>query len=367
MTTGFYHDEICLWHQGTGYAFLAPVGGYVEPLVAGTLPESPESKRRLVNLMRVTGLMDRLAVASAPAATMDDLLRVHPRHYLDAFKELSDGRGGELGLRTPFGPGGFDIAAKAAGLAIRAVDDVIAGRARNAYALTRPPGHHCLPDDPMGFCLLANVAIAIEAAKAAHGLGRVVVIDWDVHHGNGTEGIFYERPDVVTVSIHQERNFPRDTGAFADRGTGAGEGTNLNVPLPPGAGHETYLAAFERIVAPFVRAARPELVVVACGFDASAVDPLSRTLLHAGSFAAMTRMTMDLADALCDGRLVLCHEGGYSEVHVPFCGHATIETLAGANETIADPLEPRIAGQQPDGRHRAFLESVVDEMAAALP
>ena len=366
MTTGFYFDEQCFWHAGSGYAFLLPVGGNVEPLAAGGLPESPESKRRLVNLMRATGLLERLSVSTAPPATEDDLLRIHPREYLSAFRTLSEGRGGELGERTPFGPGGYGIAARSAGLAIAALSDVVSGRVSNAYALTRPPGHHCLPDRPMGFCLLANIAIAIEAARVRHGLSRVAVIDWDVHHGNGTEAIFYERSDVLTVSLHQDRNYPATTGAFADRGSGAGAGWNLNVPLPPGAGHAAYLEAFERLVAPAVRAARPDAIVVACGFDASGVDPLSRMLLHAGSFVEMTRMAMALADELCGGRLVLCHEGGYSEVHVPFCGHAVIETLAGSDGTIEDPLRPRIERQQPDERIVRFHRQLIAEMADAL-
>ncbi len=366
MTTAFYHAEECLWHRGEGYSFLLPTGGLVEPMAAGGLPESPESKRRLVNLMRVTGLIDAVDLRSPAPADEEALARVHPASYRDEFRRLSDGRGGELGLRTPFGPGAYGIAARAAGLAVAALADVLDGRARNAYALTRPPGHHALPDYPMGFCLFANIAIAVEAALANGQAERIAVIDWDVHHGNGTEAIFYDRPEVLAVSLHQDRNFPPDTGAFADRGEGPGEGANLNVPLPPGSGHATYLAAFERIVAPAVRAFRPDAVVVACGFDASGLDPLSRMLLHGDSFAALTRMAMDLAAETCGGRLVLCHEGGYSEAHVPFCGHKTIETLLGRTGTVDDPLQPRVQRQQPDERLLAYQLALVDEMAGAL-
>ena len=222
MTTGFFMDERCFWHAGGNYAFTMPVGGLVQPLAAGGLPENPETKRRLRNLMEVTGLMAELDVRSAAPASREDLLRVHPAAYLDDFKRLSDAGGGELGLRTPFAAGGFEIAALSAGLSIAAVEAVAKGDLDNAYALSRPPGHHALPDFPNGFCLLANIAIAIEAAKAKGLVRRVAVLDWDVHHGNGTEAIFYDRDDVLTISLHQEGNYPLDTGALADRGKDPG-------------------------------------------------------------------------------------------------------------------------------------------------
>lgn len=235
MTTGFFWAERCFWHAGGNYAGMLPVGGLVQPLDGG-LPESPETKRRLKNLIEVTGLARALDMCGGEAATREDLLRIHPASYLDEFKRLSDGTGGELGRRTPFGPGGYELAALSAGLAKAALSSVLDGKHKNAYALSRPPGHHCLPDFPNGFCLLANIAIAIEAARAAGLAKRFAVLDWDVHHGNGTEAIFYDRADVLTVSLHQDRNYPMDTGAFVDRGTGAGEGYNLNIPLPPAPG-----------------------------------------------------------------------------------------------------------------------------------
>jgi acetoin utilization deacetylase AcuC-like enzyme len=243
---------------------------------------------------------------------------------------------------------------------------VAEGRQANAYALSRPPGHHCLPETPMGFCLLANLAVAVEAALAAGAAERVAVIDWDVHHGNGTEAIFWERPEVLTVSIHQERNYPRTTGGFEARGGGAGEGANLNIPLSPGGGHDVYLHAFRRLVAPAVERFRPDLIVVACGFDASGVDPLGRMMATSETFAEMTAMTMELARRLCAGRLALVHEGGYSEAHVPFCGHAVIARLSGSGIRAEDPLHPRIASQQPGERAAAFFRSEVDAMAEAL-
>jgi acetoin utilization deacetylase AcuC-like enzyme len=363
MTTAFYSDERCFWHGGGNYAFTLPVGGLVQPLTGG-LPENPETKRRLLNLIAVTGLIRDLASRSAPPATQDDLLRVHPDSYLSAFKAMSDAGGGELGLRTPFGRGGFEIAALSAGLAVTALADVLTGTAHNAYALCRPPGHHCLPDFPNGFCLLANIAIAIRSAQARGLARRVAVVDWDVHHGNGTEAIFYDDPDVLTISLHQDRNYPMDTGAAADRGRGAGTGANINIPLPPGTGHTGYLAAMDRIVLPALHRFRPEVIVVACGFDAAAVDPLGRMLATAATFRAMTGQIMAAAADLCDGRLVLVHEGGYSEVYVPFCGHAVLEELSGSPVTAPDPLATTLDLRQPDSRFDTFLDGWIDALAA---
>lgn len=235
MTTAFFSDERCFWHGGGNYAFVLPVEGLVQPIFGG-LPENPETKRRLKNLMEVTGLMGSLDCRSAAPASREALLRVHPAAYLDAFKAASDAGGGELGLRTPFGKGGYEIAALSAGLATEALRAVVTGEVQNAYALSRPPGHHALPDWPNGFCLINNIAVAIRAAQAEGHVRRVAVVDWDVHHGNGTEAIFYDDPDVLTISLHQERNYPLDSGASEDRGHAAGLGFNINLPLPPGLG-----------------------------------------------------------------------------------------------------------------------------------
>lgn len=357
--TGFFVDEKCFWHSGGNYALTAPVGGFVQPLAAGGLPENPETKRRLYNLMKVTGLANELAVQTAAPASRDDLLKVHPASYVDNFKAKSDAGGGELGLRTPFGPGGFEIAALSTGLVIGAMRAVLGGALDNAYALSRPPGHHCLPDWANGFCLLANIAVAIEAVQPL----RVAVVDWDVHHGNGTEAIFYDRADVLTISLHQERNYPHDTGGVEDTGKGVGEGFNMNIPLPPGAGHEAYLYALKRLVLPRLHAFRPDLIVVACGFDASGVDPLSRMLCSAETFRLMTRDLMHAADELCDGRLVMAHEGGYSEVHVPFCGHAVLQEMSGSAIDAGDALGPRLEAQQPSAEMNAVYRSVIDGFA----
>jgi acetoin utilization deacetylase AcuC-like enzyme len=366
LQTGFFHDEKCLWHSTAGgFALFVPVGGWVQPTAGAGLAESPESKRRLVSLMQVSGLADKVDFRRAPMASEDDLRRIHPGDYLERFKALSDAGGGELGDYAPFGPGSYEIAKLSAGMALNAVDGVLAGRYRNAYALSRPPGHHCLADRPMGFCLLANIAITVEAARYKHGVKRIAVLDWDVHHGNGTQSIFYARDDVLTISLHQESCFPPGYSGTADRGVGKGEGFNINVPLLPGGGHDAYAYAMERIVTPAIDRFGPELIIVACGFDANGVDPLARMLLHSDSYRMLTQHALALADRHCGGRLALVHEGGYSEAAVPFCGHAVVETLARVNQGVDDPFLDLIKAMQPNVGFTAFQRGLIDEMAIA--
>lgn len=366
MKTGFFWDETCFWHGGGNYASMMPVGGLVQPMVNGGLPESPESKRRMKNLIDLTGLSGELAMQSAARASEEDLRRVHPASFLGEFKSLSDSGGGEIGARCPFGPGGYEIAAQSAGLAKGALEAVLRGELKNAYSLSRPPGHHCTVDTPQGFCLMANIAIAVESALASGLAKRVAVLDWDVHHGNGTEAIFYDRADVLTISMHQEHNFPVDTGDFADRGDGAGEGFNLNISLPGGVGHASYLEVMEQIALPQLRAYQPDVIIVACGFDAALIDPLGRMMATADTFRQMTRQVMALADDICGGRLVMVHEGGYSEVYVPFCGHGVLEEMSGSQITAPDPMAALYVKRQPGAAHQRFISEQIAQMRDAL-
>jgi acetoin utilization deacetylase AcuC-like enzyme len=230
--------------------------------------------------------------------------------------------------------------------------------------MSRPPGHHCLPDQGLGFCLLANISIAVEAAIAKHGIKKVAVLDWDVHHGNGTQTIFYERDDVLTISLHQEGCFPPGYSGADDRGAGKGEGYNINVPLLPGGGHEAYMYAMERIVTPAIESFEPELIVVACGLDANCVDPLGRMLAHTGTFQALAEQTMALADRFAENRIVMVHEGGYAESAVPFCVHGILEVLCGEKSDVEDPTREICELWQPNERVTALQRQLIDEMAS---
>ncbi|MBG6120428.1 MULTISPECIES: class II histone deacetylase [unclassified Sphingobium] len=364
--TNFYTDERTFWHSTGVQSLFLPLDRWVQPPTGSYGADTPDSKRRLLNLAQVSGLTGKLNVMSAVPVTTEDMCRVHTKDYISRFREVSAAGGGEVGLLAPFSIGGFEIAAMSAGLAKRAVDDVLSGRARNAYALCRPAGHHCLRDQAMGFCLLANIPIAIEAAFAKKQVSRVAVVDWDVHHGNGTQSIYYDRSDVLTISLHQDGCFPPGYSGIEDRGEAQGYGHNINIPLPPGSGHETYLHALEQIVAPALRAYRPDLIVVASGLDASAVDPLARMMLHSESYREMTKVMMTLADELSDGRLVVVHEGGYSEAYVPFCGHALLEALADETTEVVDPELEFFQLQQPRSHILEFHRQLIAEYKEAL-
>ena len=366
MTTGFFHDERTWWHFGAVHTGNLPAGGWVQPSNGGFMAEAPDPKRRIVSLLEVSGVAASLDRRSAELAPEEALRRVHTRDYLDRFAQLSAAGGGTVGQDASFGPGGYDNARLSAGLAIAAVEAVLSGSHDNAYAMTRPPGHHCLPDRGFGFCLLANGAIAVEAAIARHRLSRVAILDWDVHHGNGTQAIFEARRDVLTISIHQDNCYPIASGAASERGTGAGEGYNLNIPLLPGGGDQAYLDALDLVVAPALRRYRPELIVIASGVDANALDPLARMLAHSETFRAMMTRARALADELCGGRLVAIHEGGYSEVYTPFCAHALIEALSGARSGVVDPILDFVRAQQPHEAMRALQRRLLVEQAEAL-
>jgi acetoin utilization deacetylase AcuC-like enzyme len=335
MVTGWLWHERFGWHD-TGNAAGYLKGEFLQPL---RHLESPESKTRFASLVEVSGISRSLKRLDCIPASDDDILRVHTPGHLDRMKRQSaDIRGGDMGDGTSlFAFGGFDLACLAAGGTMAAVRAVVEGEVDNAYALVRPPGHHARPEKGMGFCMFSNVAVAIAYARATLGIDRVAVVDWDVHHGNGTEACFESDPNVLTVSLHQDGNFPTDTGKASDRGIGAGIGSAINLPLPAGSGEGAYVYAFDRIVMPAVSRFKPELIIVSSGFDASNADPLGRMLLTSGSYAKLTRKVMELATSECGGRLVMSHEGGYSPFYVPFCGLAVLETLAGVKTGVQDP------------------------------
>ena len=358
--TGLVWHERMMWHDTGSGASELPSGGWLEP---GEHSENPSTKRRLKNLLDATGLSDGLVVLPPREATVDELCLVHASEYVERIRELSAGRGGDAGSESPFGNGSFEIARLAAGGTITAIDAVLDGRVDNAYALVRPPGHHALPDLGMGFCLFANVAIGIRHAQATRGIGRVAVVDWDVHHGNGTQAIFWEDASVLAISLHQDGLYPSRSGLLEQVGEGAGKGTTLNVPLPAGSGSGAYLAALDEVVVPALEAFAPQLIVIACGFDAGALDPLGRMLLPAAAFGEMTGRLLEAADRICGGRLVASHEGGYSAGHVPFCGLAVVEAMSGLSAGIEDPFAylADVPGQAIEPHQRAAVDA-----AAAL-
>ena len=344
--TGLVFHDRYLQHN-TGLALIgAPLMTYPfaepEPHIS-----SPRTVGRAKHLLDLSGLGERLTPIAARAATAEELLTVHTAAYVDHVRAVAAAGGGDAGVGAPLGADGYAIAALAAGGALAAVDATLAGTVRNAYALVRPPGHHATPERGMGFCIFNNVAIAARHAQRAHGLRRVAIVDWDVHDGNGTHEIFYGDADVLFVSLHQEGLFPPDMGTLTQPGVGAGAGRTVNIPLPPGSGDATYAAAMAEIVAPIVRQFAPDLLLISCGLDASAFDPLGRMTLSSQGFRDLAVAALALADECCDGRLVAVHEGGYSPTYVPACTLAVIEALAGVIEPWLDPALARLQRARP--------------------
>ncbi len=362
--TAFFFDELCLWHAAGPHALTLPVGGWVQPPAAAGHAESPETKRRLKSLLDVSGLTARLQLRSAPPASDEDPLRVHPAHYLERFRALSDAGGGSLGQDAPIGPGSYEIARLSAGLAIAALDAVLAGEADNAYFAVAAAGSP-LPAGPGDGLLFlrqhrrghrgGQSAPRRRAGRGA-GLGRA---PRQRHPGD-----LLPARRRVEHFLHQDGCFPPGYSGAEDIGEDRGRGFNLNVPLLPGGGHDAYMQAMQRIVLPALERFRPQLIVVASGFDANAVDPLARMQLHSDSFRAMTAMVRDAAERHAGGRLVVVHEGGYSEAYVPFCGLAVIEELSGVRSAVRDQLRDFIELQQPNAAFRDFQRQRLEELAA---
>lgn len=329
--TGYVWNERYMWHHAGKFTF----SKWIQPVRHF---ESPESKRRFHNLLDLSGLLDRLVRLKPREATEEEVKRFHTPEYVAKIKALSADHGGEAGDCATFSKGAYEVALLSAGGVLTAVDAVMTGQVDNAYALVRPPGHHAERDRGMGFCIFANVSLAAMHAKAAYGLKRVAIVDYDVHHGNGTQQAFYNDPEVLFISVHQDSNYPAKTGYIEERGAGAGEYFNINVPLPPGCGGGAYEATFDRVVVPALRAFRPELILVSSGFDGGYLDPLSAMMLSSEHFRSIGKKLNDAAKELCAGRIVFAHEGGYSDVYVPFCGLAVVEEMSGVRTEVTDVL-----------------------------
>lgn len=267
----------------------------------------PERVARLEHVLHALEALD-LNRVTAPLAADDDILRIHPASYLAGLRTALPSKGARaVDSDTWLSPGSLDAAFRAAGAAVRAVDMVLGGEAPNAFCAIRPPGHHAERETAMGFCLFGNAALAAKHALDHHGLKRVAVVDFDVHHGNGTQDILWEEARALVVTSQQLPLFP---------GTGKAEETGaydnvLNIPLPPGSDGTHMRAEYERLAFPRLRAFAPELIIVSAGFDAHKDDPLAQLNWSADDFAWLTRNICDLADELCEGRVVSTLEGGY--------------------------------------------------------
>lgn len=359
--TGFVFHERYLWHDAGSAASVIPAGGMAQP---GPHAESPERVSRIRGLIEVSGLGERMVRLAPRTASVEEIARFHTLAYIERVRDLSAGEGGDAGEFAHVGPSSCEIAALAAGGALAAVEAVVGGEVENAYALVRPPGHHAMPDRGLGGCIFANTTLAAAHARQALGVERVAIVDWDAHHGNSQQHAFYEDPSVLTISLHQDNCFPPASGAVHEAGAGAGAGANVNIPLPPGSGTGAYEAAFERVVLPALDDHRPQLLILACGFDSCAWDGHARLMLHSRAYRELTLRLVEAAQRLCDGRLVVIHEGGYQPGYAPFCGVALVEALLDFDSGVEDPMLSTFAGYayQELQPHQA---AVIDAAAAA--
>jgi acetoin utilization deacetylase AcuC-like enzyme len=266
--------------------------------------------------------------AEAPIPDLSILERVHPRAYIDRLGSVMP-KEGYVALDagdTIASPGTWDAVLRGVGAGVLAVDEVMQKRASNAFCATRPPGHHAEPRKPMGFCLFSNAAIAAAHARAAHGAERVAVVDFDVHHGNGTQAAFWSEPDLLYASTHQMPLFP-GTGAPNERG----ESNNIvNAPLRSGNGSVEFRKAWETIILPAVRQHRPDIIIVSAGFDAHRADPLGGLNLTEADYVWVTRELIKVADECCEGRIVSIMEGGYDLDALARSAGAHVQTLSEA-------------------------------------
>src|SRR5213080_5490193 len=347
MTTALIYDPIFLEH-----------------LTPENHPERPERLKKAIEVLQSLNWLERegLVQLTPRAATENELATVHERDYIQKVKAAAHKVASEQessGRKTRFfatdtfiSARSYEAAIKAAGAPLTAIDAILHGEIDNAYCLVRPPGHHAVAESAMGFCLFNNVAVAARYAIDKHGLERVMIIDYDVHHGNATQEMFYDDPHVLYFSIHQAPFYP-GTGLSDECGEGAGLGTTINVPLPATTGYETYEPVFRQVMAPAADRFDPQLILVSAGFDAHWNDPLGQMNLSTAGFAQLTKIIIQLAQQLCNGRLVMVQEGGYN-LDVMGSAVATCINLLLGDDAAVDSL-----GAGPDAEKEFHLNAEV--------
>jgi acetoin utilization deacetylase AcuC-like enzyme len=317
-----------------------------------------ENSSRLVEtvaLLEKSKLMGKLVPIAPRAAILEELSLAHSQSHISRIRGSSARGGGWLDGDTYASPASYDVAIQAVGGVLNGLDAVMRAEINHAFALVRPPGHHATADEAMGFCLFNNIAIAAEYAKRKHNLDRILIADFDVHHGNGTQEIFYSDPKVLYFSTHEYPWYP-GSGSIHENGSGDGKGFTVNVPLPAYCGDNEFLRAYKEILVPVAKRFQPQLILVSAGYDPHWADQLSMMQLTCSGFAGIVSIIKELADELCQGKLLLSLEGGY---HLEALSHsikATLEVLLG-NTPGDDPLgKPRGAMAPPD------IDSLLEEI-----
>ena len=345
----FWHPDVLKHNPGRGcYEYEA------SPLMEVDEPH-PETPERIINIRSILqrgDIKDRIDWRDGRHATKEEVARFHTEQYIDDIFQAEKTPPTRIdGSGTVVDTGSIDAVFAAAGTTLEALDAVLNTDNLAAYAMVRPPGHHAARTMGDGNCIFNNLAIAVESARLA-GVEKIAVIDWDVHHGNGTQSGFYDRSDVLTISMHMPLgawgvNHP-ETGEIDETGEGDGKGFNFNIPLPYGSGDQAYAAAMEQLVNPAVRKFNPDLIIIACGQDGSQFDPNGRNLLSMTGFRDLGNAARELAGELCNGQLLLCQEGGYAITYTGFCMYAVAEGILGIENPMEDPLAYDATIEQPD-------------------
>jgi len=330
MKVGFVYDPIYLQHD------------------TGQHVENAKRLGAIISHLEQTQLKQQLTPIKARPASIEELSLVHHKEYISHIQEVAEKGGGWLDADTVMSPRSYEAACYAAGGIIKATEAVMNGEVASAFALVRPPGHHATYQRAMGFCLFNNVAIATKYALAKYGLEGIAIIDFDVHHGNGTHDAFYDNPQVLYISTHQYPFYP-GTGSIEETGRGEARGTTINIPLPAGCGDAQYSSVFEHIIAPATSRFNPQLILVSAGYDPHWAEELAMMQVSVSGFAQMVRIIKGLADELCNGRLVFSLEGGYNLSALASSVKATFDVLLD-NTPIEDPL-----GQPP---HQLAIPSI---------
>ncbi|OHE23572.1 MAG: histone deacetylase [Syntrophus sp. GWC2_56_31] len=324
----------------------------------GTDSGHPESPQRLVSIYEMLDNPDmgwKFIGINARDASREELERVHRPAYVDAIAATAGRSMSMLDPDTVATPETYDTARLAAGGLMNAIDAVVSRKADNAFALVRPPGHHAQEERAAGFCIFNNIAIGARHAMALHKMERILIVDWDLHHGNGTQAIFYEDRKVLYFSTHQFPYYP-GTGAMGEIGRGEGLGYTINVPLRPGADDAFYVRIFQELLSPIALAFKPEIILVSAGFDTYFADPLGEMKVTPEGFACLTRNLLNLAEACCGGRLVLVLEGGYHIQGLAKCVRAVLLELSDETRVTEETLLRMAAGT--DDKAKTLIQQV---------
>ncbi len=326
-TTAVFYDPIYLEHD-TGHGH----------------PERPERLETTMQLLEEVGLSDKVRIISPRDAGVDEMGLVHPRGYIAKVKSVAESGGGWLDPDTHVGARSYAAALKSTGALLEGLERMFSGDIDNAFCMVRPPGHHATAERGMGFCLFNNNAVAARFALQEFGVSRVFILDWDAHHGNGIQDIFYDDDKVLYISLHQYPHYP-GTGGADEVGIGPGEGYTVNFPLPARSGEEIYLAAFDQVIMPIARQYEPELVLISAGYDGHFSDLLCSMLLRGNSYAEMAARLKDLAEESSGGKMMAALEGGYNLTGIAISMADTIAVMAGEEirveeDTGADTIFP---------------------------